>query len=498
MSALIIAHDLGTSGNKASLHREDGTIIATATASYPTHYDIDTTSEQNPLDWWRAVVSTTRELVARADGDIVGLCVSGQMTGAVFLDAHGAVVRPAMIWSDSRATLQASRLTDAVGAAESFRMTGHRVAASYTLPKIMWVRDNEPEHWAQTAHVCVAKDYVNYRLTGRLVTEHSDASSTAAYDLETGTWSDAMLAAAGVDRSVFPEIVASTDVIGTLSAEAAEALGLPQSTRVVAGGGDGVMASVAAGCISVDAPGYVCLGTSAWYCKSTTERVPDPEQRAFTYRHAVPGLLAPCATTQAGAGSLAWLTGAVTAPGGTAPTPAELIAEAVTVTASDDGIFFLPYLIGERTPWWDSNASGVFAGLRPTHGRPQLARAAMEGTAFALALCRDALGEGQGDRPVSVIGGGSRSDEWLQLMADIWGVQVQRRSVRADANGLGAAITGLVGLGLAEFSQVLQVSKVDAEFNPAPGHERYRAHLDRFADLYRALAGWFTPGGEQP
>lgn len=488
---MLIAHDLGTTGNKASLHAGDGTMIAAASASYPTRYAADTTSEQDPHDWWRSVVSATRQLLATTGTPpehVDGLCVSGQMMGLVLLDAAGEPARPAMIWSDQRASAEAATLATTFGGEQAYRITGNRIAAPYTLPKLMWVRDHDPAAYARATALCVAKDYVNLRLTGRLATDRSDASHTGAYDLATGDWSPALLAAAGVDAALWPEVVESTAVLGTLTAAAADELGLRPGTRVVTGGGDGPMAAVGAGCVTPDSPGYVCLGTSAWYACTTTAPAIDAEQRPFTLCHVVPGLFTPTATTQTGAGSLQWAAQALGAGSADVET---LIAEAADAVAADEGLFFLPYLIGERTPWWDAKASGTFTGLRMHHRRPNLARAVLEGVGFSLALCMAPLRDGS-DEPVDVIGGGSGSDTWLALLADIWGVPVRRRSVTTQANSLGAAVTGLVGLGLLDFSVAPTLSRVEAEFEPGDRSARHPAHLARFADAYRALRPWFA------
>ncbi|MBN9105654.1 MAG: xylulokinase [Propionibacteriaceae bacterium] len=488
---MLIAHDLGTSGDKASLHDADGRILAAATASYPTRYAADTTSEQDPHDWWTAVVSATRRLLADTGTrpeQVDGICISGQMMGLVLLDGSGEPVRPAMIWSDQRASAEASALAGAFGAEAAYRITGNRIAAPYTLPKLMWVRANEPEAYARGRAVCVAKDYVNLRLTGRLVTDRSDASHTGAYDLATGGWSPGLLAAAGVDAALWPEVVESTDVLGPLTSAAADELGLRAGTPVVVGGGDGPMAAVAAGCVTPDSPGYVCLGTSAWYACTTTEPVLDPEARSFTLGHVVPGLFTPTATTQTGAGSLQW---AAEALGETPAEIGELIASAAEVVAADEGLFFLPYLIGERSPWWDAHASGVFAGLRMHHRRPHLTRAVLEGVGYSLALCMAPLRR-PGDGAIDVIGGGAASDTWLALLADIWGVPVRRRSVTTQANSLGAAVTGMVGLGLAGFDLASRLSTVTAEFVPGEASVRHQRHLARFSDAYRSLRGWFA------
>lgn len=500
---MLIAHDLGTTGDKASLHDDSGRLLAAVTVGYPTRY-AGVVSEQDPDDWWRAVVEATRALLVRAavrPADVAGICVSGQMMGAVLLDSSGRPVRPAMIWSDSRSGAEAAELELKVGTDAGYALTGNRFGATYNLPKLMWVRRHEPETWAATAATCVAKDYVNYRLTGRLATDHSDASHTGAYDLRTADWSPALLDAAEVEASLWPEILGSTTVLGRLTADAAEALGLPTATRVVTGGGDGPMAAVGAGCIAPGSNGYVCLGTSAWYATTTREPVFDPRRRSFMLRHVVPDAFTPTATSQSGAGSLQWLHEAI------APElpVAALVAEAAEVSAADQGLFFLPYLMGERSPWWDSKASGVFLGLRRQHTRAHLTRAVLEGVGYNLALCIEAIagpadrpagapaGAGSLDRrsPIDVIGGGAASDVWLRLLSDIWGVPVRRRSVTDQANSLGAAVTGLVGLGLADFSIAPALSRVEAEFEPSAESIRHAGHRARFEAAYHALAGWF-------
>lgn len=463
--------------------------MAEETVSYPTRYSGGTESEQNPNDWWDAVVAATRRLLARtgaAPERIDGICVSGQMMGLVCLDADGTPVRQAMIWSDQRATEQAAALASAVP--DGFAITGHRIAPTYTLPKLMWVRDHEPNVFAATRSVCVAKDYVNLKLTGRLVTDHSDASSTDAYDLQTGTWSATMLDAADIDPGLWPDIVESTEVIGQLTGAAASELGLTTATRVVAGGGDGPIASVGAGCVSPDAPGYVSLGTSAWYSRTLAGPRHDPQQRSFTFRHVVPGLYAPCATTQSGAGSVQWLADVLNR----SDAVGELLDEASARTAADDGLFFLPYLLGERSPWWDAAASGTFVGLRRHHDDVDLMRAVMEGVAFNLGLCIESIELDGAPDEIVVIGGGAGNDNWLQILADAWGVPVKRRSVTSQANSLGAAVTGLVGLGMAEFSLARELSHVVREFTPGPDAARRAEQRQRFVSAYLALRGWYA------
>ncbi len=488
---MLIAHDLGTSGNKASLHTADGTLVASATCAYPTHYGSGSIAEQNPDDWWRAVVEATRRLLEEArvgPAEIAGICVGGTMMAVCCLDDAGTPVRPAIIWSDQRAASEAARLEAEVGADHGYTLTGNRLAATYTLPKLMWLSAHEPDTIARTYRAVGHKDYVNARLTGIIATDVSDASSTAAYDLAEHAWSDELVTASGIESRLLPLVVESSSVLGPLTRSAAAELGLHTSTLVVAGGGDGPMAAAGVGCVTPGQPGYVCLGTSAWYARATATPVLDPLRRSFTLAHVVPGLFTPTATTQAGAGTLEWLRDSV-APGWSI---GDLVGEAMTVEAAADGLFFLPYLTGERSPWWDPHASGVMLGLRRHHGRAQMTRAVLEGVAFGLALCMEPLvGEGES---VDVVGGGAASGDWLQMFADVWGRPVRRRSVTSGANSLGVALTGLVGLGLQEFSAAPNLSVVECTYEPSRRAEMYGERLERFVSAYVALRDWFAGG----
>ncbi len=486
---MLIAHDLGTSGDKASLYDLDGTLVATVTESYPTRYGTGTESEQDPELWWQAVVTSTRRLLAdsatRAQA-ITGICVGGTMMAVVCLDSNAEVLRPALIWSDQRATRQAARLSAEVGDDVGYAITGNRLAATYNLPKLMWLTEHEPEVIGRTYRAVGHKDAINARLTGIIATDTSDASSTAAYDLAQNSWSDSLISAAGIESRLMPFVVPSTSILGTLTRQAAAELGLTTSTVVVAGGGDGPMAAAGAGCVAAEEPGYVCLGTSAWYSRTATAPVLDPLRRSFTLAHVVPDLFVPTATTQAGAGTLEWLRDSI-APGLPIST---LVGEGLATRAADTGLFFLPYLTGERSPWWNPHASGVMAGLRRGHGRAELVRAVLEGVGFGLALCMEPLV--RCDEPVDVVGGGSDSDGWLALLADIWGRPVRRRSVTAGATSLGVAVTGLVGLGALEFTRAPELSRVEAEFLPTSHSARYREHQARFVSAYLAIEPWFN------
>lgn len=492
---MIIAHDLGTTGNKASLHHDDGRLVASVTVPYPAHFAAGGVAEQDPADWWDAVVAATRDLIARtgtAPTDIAGLVVSGQMMGAVLLDAHGEPARPAIIWADTRAGAQQRELEAAIGAERAYGILGHRLNPTYSVEKVMWVRDNEPDTWARVRRVCVAKDFIVLRLTGRLATDRSDASGTNAYDQAAGTWSDEVLQAARLDPALFPEILESTQIAGTLTDAAADALGLPASVRVVMGGGDGPMAAVGSGVVAPEDGPYVCLGTSSWISFAADAPLHDPAMRTFTFDNVVPGSFVPTATMQAGGASVQWIAEALS-PDPARPETGRLTAEASADVDTDD-LYFLPYLLGERSPMWDPEARGAFVGLARHHARAHLVRAVLEGTAFNLLSCIQAFREAGAviDR-IDAVGGGAQSDVYLSVLADVWGVPVRRRTIVEEANSLGAAVTAAVGLGLTDFSAARALSEVTAEFIPdAARHAVYAERHARFADAYTALASWFA------
>jgi xylulokinase len=496
---MIIAHDLGTTGNKASLHHRDGTLIAAATVGYPVNFSDGGVAEQNPEDWWDAVASATRQLMSQSHvspSDIVGIVVSGQMMGAVLLDTSMRPVRPAIIWADTRASKQQAQLSEKLGEKDAYQILGHRLSETYSLEKVMWVRDNEPEVWAQVHRVCVAKDYIVARMTGRLATDRSDASATNAYDQRTGDWSEDVLRAAGLEKELFPEILESIEVMGSVNRAAAAELGLTEGTSVVMGGGDGPLAAVGAGVVAPEDGAYVCLGTSSWVSFVSQEPVYDPKMRTFTFNNVVPDTFLPTATMQAGGASIQWIAEILSTTASSTDT--DNLINAATEDVDTRGLYFLPYLLGERSPLWEPAARGSFLGLARYHTGSHLARAVMEGVVFNLLSCLRAFEEcGSRFDRITAVGGGAQSDVLLQLCSDIWGIPVYRRSIVEEANSLGAAVTASVGLGLAEFSAARELSEITAEFSPRP--EISKAYEDRyplFLGAIEAVLPWFRRGQE--
>ena len=495
---MILAHDIGTTGNKASLHDDSGRIVAATTAPYDTRYESNGVVEQNPDDWWNAFCRATRTLLEQTgvnpkDVDVVG--VSGQMMGAVFLDSAGAPVRPAIIWADTRSQEQCATLIERLGQEAAYKQLGHRLNPTYSITKVMWVRDHEPDVFNRTTTVCNAKDFVAFRLTGVLVTDPSDASSTNAFDQHLGTWSVQVLEAAGISPTLMPTVVPSTTIIGTVTRRACEATGLTEGTPVVIGGGDGPTAAAGVGIVDPADGAYAYLGSSSWISLASNEPLLDlPLMRTMTFNHVLPGRYVPTATMQAGGGSLHWVADLL-ADRDDGDRFTRLVADADTTNASGEGLYFLPYLLGERSPLWNPNARGAFVGLSRNHGPAHLTKAVLEGVAFNLGICVDAFRDrGVVIDRVDAIGGGAASDVWLQVLADSWDCTVRRRTIVDEANSLGAAVTAGVGVGLfSDFTAARSLSHVTSEFTPDPARVAdYRRHRATFVDAYECLEPWFA------
>jgi len=492
---MIIAHDLGTTGDKAILMDDGGRVIASSTVRYGTDFGAGGRAEQDPRAWWQAVCAATRTLLTSAGHPperVAGVSFSGQMMGAVLVDRDGEPVRPAIIWADTRSKAQTARLVERIGMDGAYRITGHRLNPTYSLEKVMWVRDNEPEAFARTRRVLLAKDYIAFLLTGELVTDPSDASSTNAYDQQAGAWSAEILDAAAVPASLLPDIVPSTTVVGTVTPDAARQTGLLAGTPVVLGGGDGPMAALGAGRVDADCGGYAYLGSSSWVSYAADAPLHDPQMRSMTFNHVIPGRFVPTATMQAGGASVEWITG-VLAPG--EPTRYDrLLDAAAQVQASEEGLYFLPYLLGERSPYWNPRARAVFAGLARHHGPEHLVRAVVEGVAFNLYSGLQAfLSNGAVIDRVDVIGGGAGSPLILKVLADTWGVPVRRGQLVEEATSVGAAIVGGVGVGMFPGFDVARefASYQEAALPDAGTHEQRERGHELFVDAYRRLEPWF-------
>ncbi len=504
MARFILAHDLGTTGNKATLFDEAGGVVARAFGAYPLSYPRPTWAEQNPDDWWRAVVATTRQLLANPGArpeDVAVVGFSGQMQGCLPVDAAGRPLRPCIIWSDQRAVAQADRLSERLGQERVFQITGHRITPTLSGPKIMWLRDHEPEVFARTHKFLHVKDYVAYRMTGCLVTDRSDASGMNLYDLDRGVWSEEILQAIELDPRRLPEVHASTDVIGEVTRQAAAELGLRPGTPVVIGGGDGASAAVGAGAV-IEGPAYTYIGSSAWISFAARRPIYDPQRRIFNFAHMVPGLFLPCGTMQAAGGSYRWLRQEVCRlEGRQADETGADVYEIMNRCAAESvpgahGLLFLPYLQGERSPHWNPKARGGFVGLQITHTRADLIRAVLEGIALNLRTILQAYTEaGARIDEVVVIGGGAKGELLRQILADVFGRPVLRPRLLDEATSLGAAVAAGVGIGLLpDFSAVRQFNAILDRQDPQPAAQ---AVYDRLHPIFLAAYEALVPVFDQ-
>ena len=497
MSTYIIAYDLSTGGNKASLYDAAGTCLADSFVAYPTQYPNSGWHEQRPVDWWNAIVESTRALLAEADVDaaqIEAVGISGHSLGAVPLDAGGELLREGTpIWSDSRPDSQVTDFFSRVDEAEWYRTTGNGFPAPlYTAFKIMWYRDNEPEMFERIAAVIGTKDYVNYRLTGRVVTDYSYASGCGVYDLLGWDYSDKLLAAADLPREIFPEIVPSTEVIGTLTAEAAEALGLPQTVKVVAGGVDNSCMALGA---RNTAPGrvYNSQGSSSWIAISDDKPLLDEATRPYVFAHVMPGMFTSAVGVFSTGTSFRWVRDHLCRDlVARAAESGDDVYDLMTAQAAESPVganklLFNPSLAGGSSLDESPNIRGAFIGLDLGHTRGDVIRATMEGVAMALRVGLDALTKLTeiGDEMV-VVGGGSRSELWRQIHADLYKMDVVKTTIDQQAAALGAAAIAAVGTGLwPNFSRIDEIHQIQAVAKPIAAHS---AAYDTLMPVFRKAA----------
>ena len=496
---LILAHDLGTSGNKATLFTEKGQLVAAKTAAYETRYFNQTWAEQDPDDWWRAVSESTRELLEGVNPDqIAVVALSGQMMGCTCVDQAGLALRPSILYCDQRARREADALLSKISMEDAYRIVGHRISAVYSLEKLMWVKRNEPDIYARTHKTLCAKDYINFKFTGRMATDHSDASGTNAFDLNTMQWSDRMIELAEVDRALFPESLESVQVLGEITSEAARASGLRQGTPVVVGAGDGSAAAVGVGCVA-SGSAYHYLGSSSWIGTTADEMIFDPAMRIMNWAHAVPGRLNTLGAMQTAGAAYQWLKNEVcheetrqaSETGQSAYQRMNALVESSSPGAG--GVVFLPHLLGERSPRWNSNARGTFVGMTLSTRRADLARAVMEGVTYNLAIISDILKTHVGFDEMTVIGGGAKGPVWLQMLADIFDVTIRLPNVLEEATSMGAAVVGGVGIGLFDrFDVIDRFLKIEETIDPIPENQRrYEKMKPIFESAYQGLTDTF-------
>lgn len=495
MKHYLIAHDLGTSGDKATLFDTDGSLIRSTTAAYPTHFFNGNWAEQDPNDWWNAFCASTQALLRGIEAqEVAAVCFSGQMMGCVPVDARGNALRPAIIWADLRGTGQAEQLLSHVSMEQFYHITGHRASASYSLAKLMWLRDHEKDTFRNLNKTLQAKDFIVNRLTGRFVTDYSDASGTNALDLSTLDWSSEILQAARLDPALFPTLLPSTTVVGEVPSFLSASCGLAAGTPVVLGAGDGVCASTGAASVS-KGDAYHYLGSSSWIAYTAKSPVYDPQMRTFNWVHMVPGRFCPTGTMQAAGNSFNYVKSMLCdGEALRAQANGSTVYDAINTMlgqseAGSKGLFFLPYLLGERSPRWNPLARGAYVGLTMEHTRADLVHAALEGILMNLSIILEVFRAEQPIDQLRLIGGMAQSDAICQMLADIFGVEAVLMDKLEEATSMGAAVCGGVGVGvLPGFDAVHRFIHPSRSFicNPEV-YRAYRPIKALFERIYMAL-----------
>ena len=505
MDALLLGLDVGTSGTKALLIGADGQLVAEATQEYPLSTPRPLWSEQDPRDWWEGTLAAVRavfEQVPDAPERLVGIGLTGQMHGLVLLDGAGEVLRPAILWNDQRTGAECEVITTRVGRERVLELTGNPVLPGFTAPKIEWVRRHEPEVLGRVAHVLLPKDYVRYRLTGELHTDVADASGTSLFDVGRRGWSEEMLEALELPRDWMPEVHESPEVCART--RAIEACGLPAGIPVVAGAGDQAAQGIGAGVLEEGVVSATFGTSGVVFAASDAYRV-DPLGRLHAFCHASPGKWHLMGCVLSAGGSLRWFRDALCeaqvarAEGAGVDPYEELVAAAAEVEGGVEGLLFLPYLTGERTPHPDPLARGAFVGLTVRHGHAHLSRAVLEGITYAMRDSLELMRElGISPAEVRASGGGARSPFWRQLMADTFGAPIVSSTVDHGA-AHGAALLAAVGAGVFETVEaaaregIRWSGRLEPDAGAAPALE---AAYRRYQALYPALRASFEAAGQ--
>lgn len=487
----LLAHDLGTSGDKAVLFDIKGRVIAETTAAYPIGYPFEKAVEQDPLDWWAAFCKASRELLGKSGAspaDILAVSFSAQMNSCLPVDAQGKPLRNAMIWADQRAGEQAGQIIGKLGLEPIYRLTGQRLSASHAIAKMAWFKEHEAELYKKTAMFLQPKDFLAFMLTGNMGSDYSDASHLGCLDMERLAWSEEMLDAAGISKGRMPDLRLSTAGAGKVTRQAARECGLLEGTLVVTGGGDGACATAGAG-VSRAGEAYCAMGTSAWISALSENPYFDPEMRTFNLIYLDGRHYMPLGSVQAAGLSLQWAADTLYADWEPDRFFSRLPDILMSVPAGSEGLVFLPYLLGERSPWWNPDATGCFIGLNARHTRGDMLKAVLEGVGLNLKIVLDSLAEGIKIRDFSIIGGGARNTAWLQILADIWQRPIQVPAMLEYAASAGAALCAGVGAGVyASLEAAAKVNPTRAVILPAEGNAAvYAAALERFLRVYRAL-----------
>ena len=476
--AFFIGIDISTTATKALLMDESGQVLGVTTNEYPYETPQPLWSEQDPALWWQAASESVRQVLARTGVEeeaVKGIGLTGQMHGLVLLDGKGDVLRPAILWNDQRTGRQCDEIRAKLGRENLIHITGNDALTGFTAPKILWVQEHEPEIWKRVRHILLPKDYVRYKLTGEFACDRADGAGMILFDLAKRDWSPEVLRALDIPIGYLPRTCEGTDGTGRLSAEVAAALGLPAGVPVFGGGGDQAASAVGTGAVKAGVVS-LSLGTSGVVFATTDSPVIEPQGRLHAFCHSVPGKWHLMGVMLSAGGSLRWHRDTF-APGMSYD---QLLEPAAAIPSGSDGLFFLPYLTGERTPHPDPLARGAFVGLTVRHGFAHLTRAVLEGVSFGL---RDSfeLIKKAGVRNISQVrltGGGSRSPLWRQILADVFQAEIVTVNTEEGA-AYGAALLAAAGAGVFRSVEAACDATIQVTSTTEPG-----ADQSVYADLY--------------
>ncbi|MBN1122926.1 MAG: xylulokinase [Anaerolineae bacterium] len=489
---LLLGLDVSTTGAKALLIDSEGGLVSSATNPLKLSTPRPLWSEQNPADWWEGMAKSIRSALEKAGAsgeDVAAIGLTGQMHGLVLMDEAGEVLRPAILWNDQRTGDQCDTIRERLGKERLIQITGNDALTGFTAPKVLWVQENEPDVYAKARHILLPKDYIRFKLTGEYAMDRAGGAGTILFDLKTRTWSPEVLEALGIPSEWLPPTFEGPEITGVVTAEAAKATGLTEGTPVVGGGGDQAAQAVGVGAVE---SGIIALtlGTSGVVFATTEAPLIQPEGRLHAFCHSVPGRWHFMGVMLSAAGSLQWYRDTL------APEVDfdDLVGAAESIPPGSNGLLFLPYLTGERTPYPDPLARGAWVGLTVRHTQAHMTRSVLEGVSFGIrdsfTLIKEAgLGE---IKQVRISGGGAKSPLWRQIMADVLGVELVTVNTTEGA-AYGAAL--LAGVGASLFDDVISACeatiKITGRTSPGGNVDVYNQYYPHYRALYPALVDEF-------
>ena len=493
MKKYLVGIDIGTSGTKSALYDLDGNLIASETVEYPLYQPQNGYAEQDPEDWWQATVRTLSVVTQKADGEIVGVGITGQMHSLVLLDTDNRVIRPAILWCDQRTASECREIEEKVGRERLIEITANPALTGFTASKLMWVKKHEKAFFDKCAHILLAKDYIRFKLTGEYATDVSDASGMQLLDVKKRKWSEEVCESLGIDMSKLARVYESPELTGRITSEAARVTGLPEGCAVAGGAGDNAAAAIGTG-VYRSGQAFTTIGTSGVVFAPTNEPKIDPKGRIHTFCAATPDTWHVMGVTQAAGLSLNWFKNNLAKD----LSYSEIDAGCENLPIGCDRLIYLPYLMGERTPILDSDARGVFFGLSAKHTELHMARAVIEGVSYSLYSCLEILREiGIDTEDMALCGGGGKSLFWRRMLCDIYGIPIKTME-SGEGAALGAAILGGVASGVyssVEEGCIRSVRAKNIIYPDSEANREYRKYYKIYSGLYPKLKQSFKDLG---